>query len=709
VNDQISPDSRFRRVMLVAAISVSVLAGSARAETGRDLWLRYVPVEDPALSASYRRAVSSIVIQQDSPTGRIVAAELRRGLLGLLGASPPVAQSVASDGALLIGTPSNSPLIAGLGWAPALARVGDEGFLIRTTTVGRRAVTVIASLSDRGTLYGAFHFLRLVQMGKPVSPLAIEQRPRMTLRLLDHWDNLDGTIERGYAGPSLWNWAELPGRVDPRVEDYGRANASIGINGAVLNNVNANAQSLTAPYLEKTAALARTLRPYGIRVYLSANFAAPRTIGGLPTADPIDPAVARWWRAKADEIYAAIPDFGGFLVKANSEGQPGPQDYGRTHADGANMLADAVAPHGGIVMWRAFVYSADVDPDRVKRAYLEFVPLDGRFRDNVMVQVKNGPLDFQPREPFSPLFGAMPRTPLMAELQVTQEYLGQSTHLVYLAPMWKEVLDADTYARGPGSTVAKVLDGSLDGHRLTGIAGVANTGRNVNWTGHDFGQANWYAYGRLAWNPDLSASDIADEWIGMTWGRAPEVASTIRSIMLGSRETYVDYTMPLGLHHLIGGDHYAPMPENADPRRLDWSAIYYHRADASGVGFDRTTRGSNAVGQYRSPLRERWNDPATCPENLLLWFHRLPWDYRLGSGVMLWDAIVRHYTKGAEEARLMEGRWTALRGKVDDERFQAVLGKLRQQTADAAAWRDKILRYFQQFSKRPLAGQPPQG
>jgi alpha-glucuronidase len=709
VNDQISPDSRFRRVMLVAAISVSVLAGSARAETGRDLWLRYVPVEDPALSASYRRAVSSIVIQQDSPTGRIVAAELRRGLLGLLGASTPVAQSVASDGALLIGTPSNSPLIAGLGWAPALARVGDEGFLIRTTTVGRRAVTVIASLSDRGTLYGAFHFLRLVQMGKPVSPLAIEQRPRMTLRLLDHWDNLDGTIERGYAGPSLWNWAELPGRVDPRVEDYGRANASIGINGAVLNNVNANAQSLTAPYLEKTAALARTLRPYGIRVYLSANFAAPRTIGGLPTADPIDPAVARWWRAKADEIYAAIPDFGGFLVKANSEGQPGPQDYGRTHSDGANMLADAVAPHGGIVMWRAFVYSADVDPDRVKRAYLEFVPLDGRFRDNVMVQVKNGPLDFQPREPFSPLFGAMPRTPLLAELQVTQEYLGQSTHLVYLAPMWKEVLDADTYARGPGSTVAKVLDGSLDGHRLTGIAGVANTGRNGNWTGHDFGQANWYAYGRLAWNPDLSASDIADEWIGMTWGRAPEVASTIRSIMLGSRETYVDYTMPLGLHHLIGGDHYAPMPENADPRRLDWSAIYYHRADASGVGFDRTTRGSNAVGQYRSPLRERWNDPATCPENLLLWFHRLPWDYRLGSGVMLWDAIVRHYTKGAEEARLMEGRWTALRGKVDDERFQAVLGKLRQQTADAAAWRDKILRYFQQFSKRPLAGQPPQG
>ena len=692
---------------LLAALSVSALAGYAHAETGHDLWLRYVPVEDSALRASYRRAVSSVVIQRDSPTGRAIVAELRRGLLGLLGTSPPVSQRIASDGAVLIGTPANSPVIAGLGWAKPLARAGDEGFLIRSTTVGKHAVTVIASQSDRGTLYGVFHLLRLVQTGKPLAPLAVEERPRLALRLLDHWDNLDGTIERGYAGSSLWNWAELPGRVDPRIEDYARANASIGINGAVLNNVNANAQSLTSSYLDKTAALAQVLRPYGIRVYLSANFNAPRALGGLPTADPLDPAVARWWRDKATEIYRLIPDFGGFLVKANSEGQPGPQDYGRTHADGANVLADAVAPHGGIVMWRAFVYSAEVDADRVKRAYLEFVPLDGRFRDNVMVQVKNGPLDFQPREPFSPLFGEMPRTPLMAELQITQEYLGQATHLVYLAPMWKELLDADTYVAGPGSTVAKVLDGSLHGYRRTGIAGVANTGRDVNWTGHDFGQANWYAYGRLAWNPDLSATSIADEWIGMTWGHAPDVTSTIRSMMLASRETYVDYTMPLGLHHLIGGDHYAPMPENADPRRADWSAIYYHRADAWGIGFDRTIRGSNAVGQYRSPLRERWNNPATCPETLLLWFHRLPWDYRLASGVTLWDALVRHYTKGADGARLMEFRWTTLRGKVDDERYEAVLGKLRQQAADAAAWRNKTLRYFQQFSQRPLPGQLP--
>jgi alpha-glucuronidase len=524
----------------------------------------------------------------------------------------------------------------------------------------------------------------------------------MDRRLLNHWDNLDGSIERGYAGTSLWKWNELPARIDPRVEDYGRANASLGINGVVLNNVNANPSILTAEYLQKCAALARALRPYGIRVYLSVNFAAPQIIGGLKTADPLDAGVARWWRDKASEIYGHIPDFGGFLVKANSEGQPGPQDYGRTHAEGANVLADAVAPHGGIVLWRAFVYSADVDPDRIKRAYLEFVPLDGRFRDNVIVQVKNGPLDFQPREPFSPLFGATPRTPLMAELQITQEYLGHSVHLVYLAPMWKEVLDADTYAAGPGSFVKKVIDGTLHGHRLNGIAGVANTGSDANWTGHDFAQANWYAFGRLAWNSDLGADEIADEWIAMTWGHSAPVRSTIKSLMLESHETYVDYTMPLGLHHLIGGDHYAPMPENPDPRRADWSAIYYHRADTTGIGFDRTRKGSAAVDQYRSPLREQFNDPTTCPEKFLLWFHRLPWDYRLVSGRTLWDELVRRYHAGAEGARTMVSRWEALRGQVDDERYRAVLAKLQHQAEDAAAWRDKCLKYFQQFSQRSV-------
>ena len=365
------------------------------------------------------------------------------------------------------------------------------------------------------------------------------------------------------------------------------------------------------------------------------------------------------------------------------------------------MLADALAPHGGIVMWRAFVYNAEVDPDRVKRAYLEFVPLDDKFRDNVFVQVKNGPLDFQPREPFHPLFGAL-KTPVMTELQITQEYFGHSTHLVYLAPMWREFLDAETFTKGPGSPVSKVVDGSLTGERRTGIAGVANTGSDRNWTGHHLAQANWYAFGRLAWNPDASPADIAEDWIRMTWSRDPVVVQTLRALLLDSYETFVDYTMPLGLHHLIGGDHYAPMPENPDPRRADWSAIYYHRADAGGIGFDRTPSGSNYVGQYRSPLRERWASPATTPENLLLWFHRVPWDYKLSNGRTLWQGLVDHYTRGAAAARGFVARWETLEGKVDDARYAAVLAKLQQQATDAAAWRDKCLTYFQQFSKRPI-------
>jgi alpha-glucuronidase len=663
------------------------LAVGLHAETGYDVWLRYTPVTDSIQRASYRQAATAIVVQPRSATSEVIAAELGRGLRGLLGVDVPRAGGPQSDGAVIVGTPSGSPLVAALGWTSALAPLGDEGYLIRSTNVGGFATTVIASTGEVGALYGAFHFLRLIQTGQPLARLDIAERPRLERRLLNHWDNLDGSIERGYAGRSLW-W---PDRDDQRLRDYARANASIGINGAVINSVNANPQSLTAPLLAGAAGIAQVLRPYGIRVYLAANFAASKMLGSLPTDDPLDPAVARWWRAKADEIYDLIPDFGGFVVKANSEGQPGPQDYGRTHADGANVLADAVAPHGGIVMWRAFVYDAEVDPDRVKRAYKEFVPLDGKFRENVFAQVKNGPLDFQPREPFHPLFGAMPKTPLMTELQITQEYLGQSNHLVYLAPMWKELFDADTYAQGPGSLVAKVIEGP----GRTGIAGVANTGRDINWTGHDFAQANWYAFGRVAWDPGLSAGSIADEWIRMTWGQAPDLVATIRSIMLDSREIFVRYTMPLGLHHLIGGDHYAPMPENTDPRRSDWSATYYHRADASGVGYDRTRQGSGAVDQYRSPLRELWSDPATTPDELLLWFHRLPWDYRMKSGRTLWEEIVRSYNRGADEARGLETRWKTLQGKIDEQRYQAVLVKLRRQAADAAEWRDKCVRYFQ--------------
>ncbi len=689
------------RLNAMRAMLDGIRAGAPPGEDGYDLWLRYTRIDDDGLRDTYLRATTSVVARAESPTERVVVAELARGLKGLLDREPPRGESVAADGALVVGTPSRQPAIRALGWEPRLAALGPDGYVIQSTRIGGRAATVIASQTDVGTLYGAFHFLRLLQTGRSVDALAIEERPRLARRLLNHWDNLDGTIERGYAGRSLWNWNELPARVDPRVEDYARANASLGINGTVVNSVNANPRSLTADYLRKAAALADTFRPYGIRLYLAANFAAPKTLGGLPTTDPLDPAVARWWREKADEIYALIPDFGGFVVKANSEGQPGPQDYKRTHADGANVLADAVARHGGIVMWRAFVYNADVDPDRVKRAYMEFVPIDSQFRDNVFVQVKNGPLDFQPREPFHPLFGAL-KTPVLTELQITQEYFGHSTHLVYLAPMWHEFFSADTFARGPGSPVAKVVDGSLTGERRTGIAGVANTGSDRNWTGHHLAQANWFAYGRLAWNPDADPAAIAEDWIRATWSRDPAVVETIRSLLLESYETYVDYTMPLGLHHLIGGDHYAPMPENPDPRRADWSAVYYHRADAGGIGFDRTPAGSNYVGQYRSPLEERWASPSTTPENLLLWFHHLPWSYRLSNGRSLWQGLVDHYTRGAEKARGFVTRWQTLAGKVDDARHQAVLAKLEQQASDAALWRDKCLKYFQQFSKRPI-------
>src|SRR6185503_825316 len=463
---------------------------------------------------------------------------------------------------------------------------------------------------------------------------------------------------------------------------------------------------LTSEYLEKVAAIANVFRPYGIRVYLSARFSAPMEIGKLETADPLDPSVIAWWKAKADEIYKLIPDFGGFIVKANSEGQPGPRTYNRTHADGANMLAAALEPHLGIVFWRAFVYDMKPGYDRAGAAYENLQPFDGKFARNVLLQVKNGPIDFQPREPFHPLFGGMPKTRLMPEFQLTQEYLGFSNHLVFLAEMWREVLDSDTYAQGPGSTVTKVADGSLYRQRLTGIAGVANTGSDRNWTGHDFAQANWYAFGRLAWDPSLASEAIADEWIRMTWSKSPDVVAAIRDVMLRSREAFVDYTMPLGLHHLIGGDHYAPMPENADARRADWTATYYHRADAGGIGFDRTRTGSDAVAQYRSPLREQWADPATVPENLLLWFHRVAWDRRMRSGRTLWDELVAHYAHGADEARGFEERWQGLRGKVDAERHQAVLAKLHQQAVEAAQWRDRIVGYFRTRRETAPAGPP---
>jgi alpha-glucuronidase len=471
----------------------------------------------------------------------------------------------------------------------------------------------------------------------------------------------------------------------------------------VLTNVNANATSLTAEYLAKAAALASVFRPYGIRVYLTARFSAPVEIGGLKTADPLDPAVAAWWKAKADEIYAAIPDFGGFLVKANSEGQPGPQDYGRTHADGANALADALAPHGGIVMWRAFVYSNQTPTDRAKQAYAEFQPLDGAFRPNVLVQVKNGPVDFQPREPFHPLFGALPRTPLMAEFQITQEYLGFATHLVYLGTLFEETLSADTQARGPGSTVAKVVDGTLHGLPLTGIAGVANVGSDRNWCGSVFACANWYAFGRFAWDPAEAARPVAEDWVRMTFGGDPALAATLVPMMLGSRQAAVDYMTPLGLHHLMAeGHHYGPGPWVDGAKRADWNSVYYHRADANGIGFDRSPSGSNAAAQYSAPVAEAFGRLDRVPDDYLLWFHHVPWDHQLASGRTLWDELVRRYYGGVETVRRMQATWRSLEGRVDAERYEQVRAFLAIQEKEARWWRDACVLYFQSFSRRPL-------
>jgi alpha-glucuronidase len=689
---------------LVACLAFASVffAGAARAEDGYRLWLRYDPLPAGA-TREYRARVTSVVVQGESATMQAARAELVEGLKGLLGASVPAATQVEGDGALVVGTLRSSAFVARLGWGKALAALGPEGFRIRTVKLGGRSVTVIASSDEAGALYGVFHFLRLLQTLQPTNDLDVSQKPRLRLRVLDHWDNLDRSVERGYAGRSLWDWEALPEKVDPRLRDYARANASIGINGSVLNNVNADSQSLSAEYLKKTAAVADAFRPYGVRVYLSARFSAPIELGGLKTADPLDPQAAEWWRRKADEIYRLIPDFGGFLVKANSEGQPGPRTYGRDHVDGANMLAAAVAPHGGVVMWRAFVYDMKPGYDRAGAAYDNLQPFDGRFAPNVLLQVKNGPIDFQPREPFHPLFGAMPRTRLMPELQITQEYLGFSNHLVFLAPMWREFLASDTHARGRGSTVAKVADGSLNRQRLTGMAGVANTGTARNWTGHHFAQANWYAFGRLAWNPDATSQQVADEWVKMTLTRDPPAVTSITRLMLESHEALVAYMTPLGLHHIMwGGHHYGPAPWENQFDRDDWNPTYYHRADAAGLGFDRTKTGSNTVSQYHAPVRARFASLSACPEEFLLWFHHVPWGHRMRSGRTLWDELAHSYQRGVDWARAARKSWDSLAGSIDEERHAAVARKLAIQERDAVWWRDSVLLYFQTFSKRPL-------
>ena len=571
--------------------------------------------------------------------------------------------------------------------------------------------TITAS-NPIGLLYGAYELIRLQNTdayntgsgNQQNFSKAIDEteKPQVGLRILNHWDNLDGSIERGYAGKSIFKWEKIKlgkkgkgGSISKSLHDrlitYARANASLGINGSVLNNVNASPKMMTAEYINKVKVIANILRPYGIRVYLSINFASPMALGYTKTADPLDKKVQQWWQKKAKEIYATIPDFGGFLVKANSEGQPGPGDYHRTHADGANMLADAVKPYGGIIMWRSFVYGANhKGEDRVKQAVSEFKDMDGKFRDNVILQSKNGPLDFQPREPYAPIFDNIKKTPQIAELQITQEYLGQSKHLTYLAPMWKEFF------------------GFVNPSKLVGISGVANIGDDANWCGHPFSQANWYAFGRLAWNPSLSAEEIAHEWLVQTYENQDEkFTKPVEMMMMTSREACVNYMMPLGLHHIFKFDHhYGPEPDGfIASYPLEWCPVYYHKADAKGIGFDRSSKGTDAVGQYPEPYRSQYDNIETCPEEYLLWFHHVPWNYRMKSGSTLWQELCMKYNMGVAMVEVYRDYWhTSAKQymKGHEQEWQHTDSLLNVQLENAKEWRNTCLKYFQTFSKMKI-------
>jgi alpha-glucuronidase len=703
----------FPRVLTVRCALVTVLtlvgamhAATVTAEDGYRLWLRYTPVEQPAHDLYAARA-TGILAFGDSLTVRAAVAELARGIAGLLGQEPAPTITLA-DGRIVLGTPDTSPQVAARAAALGLAGLGPEGFVLQSTRWEGHPVTLIAANTDIGLLYGAFRYLALMQRRESVVALDVHDAPHLKLRVLDHWDNPDRSIERGYAGQSIWDFWRLPGYVDPRYTDYARADASIGVNGVVLNNVSASSVYLTPRWIAKVAAIAAVLRPYGIRVYLSVLFNSPLDLGQTKTGDPRDPAVSAWWHAKADEIYRVIPDFGGFLIKADSEGQPGPRDYHLTQAQGANMIAAALAPHGGVLMWRAFIYATDNGQDRVRQAYAEFKPLDGQFAANVLVQIKNGPLDFQPREPVHPLFGAMPKTNEMLEVQLTKEYLGFSTHLVYLGALYSEVLHWDTFAHGPGSSVAHVIDGSLDGHTLTGMAGVANVGVDRDWTGSIFGQADWYAFGRLAWDPQADPKRIASDWVRMTFGTDPQLVTPVVDMMMRSREAVVDYMTPLGLAHIMGtGHHYGPGPWIDNLKRPEWNPVYYHHADKNGIGFDRTADGSNALADYAPEVARRLSDPAADDLKYLLWFHHLPWSERLPTGRTVWDELTYRYDRGVNTVRDMARTWDSLKGWIDPERFYETAAFLGEQQEEAQWWRDACIAYFQSLSGLPLAPEIP--
>ena len=662
---------------------------------GSALWFTHTELS----SNNQVKCPAYVYVAKKSATYNIIVKELKSSFQTLFNNEVRTSRRIKSNG-LLVGTSSQKALAAYFN-KEELCELGNDGFMIRTVENGN---TIIIANTEIGALYGTYHYIRLVQTStSDLKSINVVEIPSYDRRLLNHWDNLNGTVERGYAGRSIWQWDELPEKLSPRYEAYAKANASIGINGSVLNNVNASPKILKPEYLNKVSAIANVFKPYGIKVYLSVNFASPSVIGGLPDANPTKKEVQEWWKNKVKEIYTLMPDFGGFLVKANSEGQPGPNDYGCTHADGANMLADALKPYGGIVMWRAFVYNPKGD-DRAKQSYDEFMPLDGQFRSNVILQVKNGPIDFQPREPISSLFGQMQHTTIMPELQITKEYLGFSDHLSYLGTLFKEFLDTDTYTKGRHTTVSKVTDGSIFNDSITAIAGVANIGLDTNWCGHHFAQANWYVFGRLAWNNQLSVRDISKEWLQQTFSHEDAFVSAMSNVMMQSREAVVNYMTPIGLHHLMGwSHHYGPEPWcEVDGARLDWLPTYYHKADSIGIGFNRSSTGSNATSQYAEPIKSMYDDPKLCPEEFLLWFHHLPWDYELNNGRDLWTELCYRYNLGVEQAKQFQQTWNSLKNKVDMDRFKEVQKKLATQVKEAIWWRDACVLYFQTYSNKSI-------
>ncbi len=683
-------------IFLILSLSGSVT--TVGAEDGYDLWLRYRLIDNPEILSNYRQSASYIVAAGDSATLAAAAGELQRGLSGLLGQDVPRRDGVDKEGAVLVGSVSALRRLMPTLMLPDVASLGEEGYLLLTVSSDSFRGMVITARTDAGVLYGVFGFLRELQTRRPLDHLEIRQTPRIQRRMLNHWDNINGSIEQGFAGKSLWHWNDLPETLDPRYTDYARANASLGINASVINNVNADPRILSDEYIRKWAALADVFRPYNIRVYASANFAAPMRLENadkLDTADPLDPRVRNWWKQRVEAIYAQVPDFGGFLVKADAERQPGPRQFGRQFNDGANMLAEALAPHGGVVIWRAFNKDVNEEADPAKRNFTAYAPLNGKFAANVFIQPKNGPIDFQPLEPFHPLFGRMPNTPLLLELQVTQEYLGKSVHHVYLAPLWKDVLSSDTCARGDGSTVARVIDGSLYERKDSGITGVANTGSDRNWCSHHFAQANWYAFGRLAWDHTLSAEQIAEEWLRMTFSNDPEFVTVTKGIMMDSWPAAINYQTPLGLSVVAGGNHYDPSPKTRNGRQ-------YWFADKDTIGIDRTTGGSGAVQQYNPPLAELFNNVDTCPERLLLWFHRVSWQRKLSTGRTLWEELVWRYYDGVRCVEDMNRRWATLKPYVDAERFAQTTAVRQRHLEHARLWRDTCVAYFQSISQLPL-------